>query len=159
MVCAPPKNPFAALFDAPQSLSQAINPWSWWFETVANMNATASDNVNGLINITTYKSSDVDMERRITHEVAGYGSQLKTIENLIEAMLEPLGDFAKTPKQKEALIEFKDMMARISAEKEKQALEQLSPGGVERFIDNLETLKTKDSALYKKVVSRLKEAL
>jgi hypothetical protein len=147
-----PKNPFV-----PEHLQQAINPWSWWFDTA--FNTSASDNQNGLINITTYKSADPSLEHKITHEVAGYGMQLDILEETVEMMLGFLPQSKLSQEQKNIVSEFQGMMEDIKAQKEKAAMEQVSPGGIERLISNLETLKEKDPALYSQVSTRLRDVL
>jgi hypothetical protein len=52
-------------------VTQAINPWSWFFRTVGNQ--------LGLININLGKSSDPELEQRIVNEVGTYGKQLGQI--------------------------------------------------------------------------------
>ncbi|MGH1404826.1 MAG: hypothetical protein ACRBDL_11355 [Alphaproteobacteria bacterium] len=147
-----PKNPFV-----PKSLEQAINPWSWWFDTAFNTHA--SDNQNGLINITTYKSANPSLEHKITHEVAGYGMQLDVLEETVEMMIGFLPKSKLTAEQKKTISRFEKMMSEIRTHKEAAAVEQIISGGLERLISNLEMLKDKDPALYDQVSGRLKEVL
>ncbi|MFC7048690.1 hypothetical protein [Emcibacter nanhaiensis] len=136
---------------APDTLSQAINPWSWMFKS--------SDNSTGLININTYKSGNPTLEHRIIHEVAGYGMQLSAIEALLEVMLQLMPKTELTREQQDKIDEFKGMMEAIRTHKEKSLLEEFSPGGVEELIHRLALLEEKDPGLYEKVVGRLKKVL
>ncbi len=136
---------------APDSLSQAINPWSWMFKT--------SDNTTGLININNYKSGNPKLEHKIVHEVAGYGMQLSTIESALETMLELMPNKKLSAEQQKKVGAFKTMMADIRAHKEKTLLEEFSATGVDGLIDKLLSLKSKDPDLYEKVTERIRKAL
>jgi hypothetical protein len=138
-------------FFAPEHLAQTINPWTWWLK--------ANDNVNGLINITTYKTGDSHTEHKIVQEVAGYGMQLDAIEHVIMLLLTQFSEEALTEKEQHTIIHFKKMMEEITQKKEAIALEQLSNGGVEKLISNLQLLKEKNPTLYEKVAKTLKAAL
>lgn len=142
------KNPFV-----PETLAQAINPWSWWFGTNANQNQ------NGFINVTTYKSGNPKLEQKIIGEVAGYGMQLGMIEDMIEMMIGFLPKSQLNEAQVKTIAKFKDMVAQIEAHKQQVRLEEFSAGGVERLIENLGKLKEQDPQLYDQVSQRLKSVL
>lgn len=141
---------------APENLAQAINPWSWWFEGNANQNG----NQNGFINITTsYKAKNPKLESRIVNEVAGYGMQLGIIEDLLEVMIGFLPKSQLTPEQQKTIEKFKDMTAKIRAEKDNALLEQYAGGGADRMVEDLQELKRKNPALYENVSARLRSIL
>ncbi len=146
------KNPFV-----PENLAQAINPWSWWFDTV--FNTRASDNQNGLINITTYKSANPSLEHKIVHEVAGYGMQLDVIEETMDMMIDFLPKSKLSEEQQRIISEFQGMMAGIKARKDQAAIEHVTSGSLENLISNLQTLKDQDPELYEQVSNRLKAVL
>ncbi|WP_321393754.1 hypothetical protein [Emcibacter sp.] len=136
---------------APDTLSQAINPWSWMFKS--------SDNSTGLININTYKSGNPTLEHRIVHEVAGYGMQLSVIEALLEVMLQLMPERELTREQQDKIDTFKILMEDIRKHKEKTLLEEFSPGGVDELVGRLASLEKQDPGLYERVAERLKKVL
>lgn len=136
----------------PENLAQAINPWSWWFDTNVNQNQ------NGFINVTTYKSGNPKLEASIVNEVAGYGMQLGVIEDMIEMMIGFLPKSQLSPQQAQTIAKFKDMTARIAAHKEKNLLEHFSTDSVDDFVQDLKALKIKNPALYESIAKRLKRA-
>ena len=139
-------------FFSPDNLAQNINPWTWWTKL--------SDNMNGFINIVTYKSNHPETEHRITHEVAGYGMQLDVIENALLAVIGLLSDTNKlSDAQKNAFERFENLMEKIQNHKERIAMEQFHNGGIERLVNELESLKTSDTELYNKISARLKKIL
>lgn len=144
--------PYAPFPQAPKNLQQAINPWSWW------LNASASDNQNSLININNYKGNH-QLEHRITHEVAGYGSQLDAIEQVLSLVLKTLPITNLNDEQKKQISEFNVMMKNIQAEKDKALLEQFSSGGIDHLIEQLNALKDKNPNLYNSVTNRIKDAI
>lgn len=135
----------------PENLAQAINPWSWWLNQ--------SDNTNGFINVTNYKSGNPKLEQKIVGEVAGYGMQLGVVEDTIEMMMAFLPEHKITNAQRKTIEKFKNMVAEIKAAKEKALLEQMSAGGIEKFIDGLEELKKDRPELYARVSARLRQVL
>lgn len=136
---------------APDNLAQAINPWTWWFK--------ATDNVTGLININNYKSANPETERKIIHEVAGYGMQLGAIEDVLEILLQAMPAQKLNPDQEKSIQDFRKMVAEIKDKKEQALVEQMCAGGVDRMIEGLELLKKKHPERYEAVARRLKAAL
>ncbi len=137
----------------PENLDQAINPWSWWFESSANQNQ------NGFINVTNYKSSNPQLEHKIVNEVAGYGMQLGIIEDMLEMMIDFLPKSKLTDEQKKTIERFQSMISEIKAHKEKSALDELGSNGIDGIISALETLKISDPDAYETAVRRLNEVL
>lgn len=136
---------------SPDKLSQAINPWSWWLKL--------TDNVNGLVNIVTYKSNNHDTEQKIVQEVAGYGMQLDSIENVLTILLNHLPKNNLSKEQKEQIDEFHQMLDKIEKAKQDIILEQLSGSNINKFIDNLSLLKEKYPKRYDEIAERLKKFL
>ena len=136
-------------FSAPKELAQTINPWNFWFKQ--------SDNMNGLVNIVTYKSSNPTTEHRITHEVAGYGAQLDVIEELLKTLCNTvLVNTKLSQEQKKTVDDFNHMLSDIQKKKQQIAEEALSTGGINTFLANLKHLKEADKAHYDEVINRIK---
>jgi len=138
---------------APETLAQAINPWSWWLEGNAN------ENQNGFINISNYKSNNPELEQKIVQETAGYGMQLDVIEETMEMMLGFIPKAKITEENAEQIKRFKDMTASIRKQKEKDLLERFSANSIEDLVERLDHLKSEDPALYEDVSKKLKSAL
>lgn len=137
----------------PETLAQAINPWSWW------LSGSANQNQNGFINITTYKAKNPKLEQRIISEVAGYGMQLGIIEDMIAMMIGFLPKSQLAAEQKDTIAAFTKMMEEIKAHKDAARLEEFSAGGVDRLVEGLQALKRDDPALFDRVAARLRDAL
>ena len=145
-------NPFQNPF-VPESLSQAINPWSLWLEGSANQNQ------NGFINVTNYKSGNPKLEQKIVNEVAGYGMQLGIIEDMLEMMIGFLPKSKLTAEQQKTIECFQSMITDIKAHKEKSALDELGSNGIDGIISALETLKQSDPEAYGAAVKKLNRIL
>ena len=78
-------------------VTQAINPWTWWLRLMSQI---------GFININLTKSSDPEMERRITENVAGYGKQLGRVIDVLDALLVNSATTEWSADQKKALGDF-----------------------------------------------------
>lgn len=139
------------LFFAPESLSQAINPWSWWSQ--------CTDNTAGFVNIVNYKTENPTVEKAIVHDVAGYGMQLDAVECALEVVVATLPTQKLTPEQNKAIEKFNAMLADIREKKEKLAADGLCPEKIDKLIDNLRALKDKNPARYESLAGRLKAAL
>lgn len=141
---------------APDNLTQAINPWSWW---LGALNHTLNNNNTSLINVNNYKSGNPPLEEKIVRDVAGYGMQLSRIEEALSAGLSLVSIEKLDPAQQENIRKFEEMLTDIRAQKEADKLARLSPGGIDKFIAELQDIKTSDPALYTRVSEQLKEAL
>lgn len=135
---------------APRSLSQAINPWSWWLD--------ASDNHLSLLTIN-HKSGNPKLEQKIVSEVAGYGMQIDLIEEVLSILVASVPKTAFNRQQRETIAAFEEMMERIRATKQQEADASLSPGGVEKLVDQLGTLKRDHPQQYESIRARLRDAL
>ncbi len=135
----------------PDKLSQVINPWTWWLKL--------TDNVNGLVNIVTYKSNNPDTEQKIIQEVAGYGMQLDAIETVLMIMLEKLPDKDITETEQKQIKDFRKMVYEIQQKKQDILFEQFSAGGINKFLRDLEVLKKEYPKRYAEIKEKLEEKL
>jgi hypothetical protein len=93
----------ASLRLAPESLWQAINPWSFAF----------SGDQLGLVNISIGATRHPDVEREILDEVASYGKQLGHIGDALEVLIDRLDPAPLTQPEKDALAILKGELAAI----------------------------------------------
>lgn len=135
----------------PENLSQAINPWSWW------LNATG--NSASLINISNYKSGNPDLEQKIVRDIAGYGMQLGAIEDVLEILISFLPNNTLDLNQQKKIEKFLEMISRIKAEKRRSLEAQLSPVGLDKLIDEIQTLKLTNPEQYREIIEKLKKVL
>jgi len=141
-----PVSPFQFPFS--DDVTQAINPWTWWLRLMSQV---------GFININMTKSSDPEMERRITENVAGYGKQLGRVIEVLDALLVNSATTGWSADQKKALLDFLEMAKEIAAVKG----DYIAPTrvNVDRFLEGIRHLKEKDRKEYGEVVERLKKEL
>ena len=145
-----PKSTPASPFQFPFSgdVTQAINPWTWWLRLMSQI---------GFININLTKSSDPEMERRITENVAGYGKQLGRVIEVLDALLVNSATAGWSADQKKALVDFLEMAKEIAAVKG----DYIAPTkvNVDRFLEGIRQLKEKDEKEHSEVVERLRKEL
>ena len=141
-----PTSPFQFPFSG--DVTQAINPWTWWLRLMSQV---------GFININLTKSSDPEMERRITENVAGYGKQLGRVIEVLDALLVNSATAGWSADQKKALVDFFEMAKEIAAVKG----DYIAPTkvNVDRFLEGIRHLKEKDEKEYAEVVERLRKEL
>ena len=141
-----PAGPFQFPFSG--DVTQAINPWTWWLRMMSQI---------GFININLTKSSDPEMERRITENVAGYGKQLGRVIEVLEALLANSATAGWSADQKKALGDFFEMAKEIAAVKG----DYIAPTkmNVDRFLEGIRQLEEKDEKEYREVVERLRKEL
>jgi hypothetical protein len=145
-----PKNALTSPFQLPFSgdVTQAINPWTWWLRLMSQV---------GFININLTKSSDPEMERRITENVAGYGKQLGRVIEVLDALLVNSATTGWSADQKKALLDFFEMAKEIAAVKGDYIVP--TKVNVDRFLEGIRHLKEKDEKEYGEVVERLRKEL
>jgi len=141
-----PASPFQFAFSG--DVTQAINPWTWWLRLMSQI---------GFININLTKSSDPEMERRITENVAGYGKQLGRVIEVLEALLANSATTGWSADQNKALGDFLEMAKEIAAVKG----DYITPTkvNVDRFLEGIRHLKEKDENEYGEIVERLRKEL
>ena len=141
-----PASPFQFPFSG--NVTQAINPWTWWLRLMSQV---------GFININLTKSSDPDMERRITENVAGYGKQLGRVIEVLDALLVNSATTGWSADQNKALLDFLEMAKEIAAVKG----DYIAPTkvNVDRFLEGIRQLKETDEKEYGEVVERLRKEL
>lgn len=139
-----PAGPFQFPFSG--DVTQAINPWTWWLRLMSQI---------GFININLTKSSDPEMERRITENVAGYGKQLGRVIEVLEALLAHTDNTGWSADQKKALDDFFEMAKEIAAVKG----DYIAPtkDNVDRFLKGIRQLEEKNEKEYREIVERLRK--
>jgi hypothetical protein len=100
-----PRNDVA--FPLSGDVTQAINPWSWWFKFAGNQ--------VGFINVYEMESSDSEQERKIVEEVASYGKQLGRIVEALSMVLRHESFSGLGPDEKLAKKRFLEMADQIFA--------------------------------------------
>lgn len=88
---------------APETLWQAINPWSFAF---------TGDQV-GLINIAIGETRHPEVERQILDEVGSYGRQLGHIGDALEVLIDHFDASGLGQREKDALAILKGELAEI----------------------------------------------
>jgi ABC-type transporter Mla subunit MlaD len=145
----PEKTP-ASIFEFPSGdVTQMFKSWtSLWSQWMGQF---------GFININLTKSSNPEMERRITENVAGYGKQLGRVIEVLDALLVNSATAGWSADQKKALVDFLDMAKEIAAVKG----DYIAPTkvNVDRFLEGIRQLKEKDEKEYGEVVGRLRKEL
>jgi hypothetical protein len=131
---------------APKTLTQTINPMSWWIGQL------------GFININETSSGDPAIEQQITQEVAGYGRQLGWISEALETVLRHT-DSKKWPKADQAkLDQFKRLVAQVDAVKQGNSAETQG-AQIDRLVAAVEDLKRSDRAVFDTVAIRLRNVI
>jgi ABC-type transporter Mla subunit MlaD len=103
------------------------------------------------------KSSDPEMERRITENVAGYGKQLGRVIEALDALLVNTATAGWSAEQKKALGDFLELAEEIAAVKG----DYIAPttANVDRFLDGIRHLKETDEKQYGAILERLRKEL
>ena len=89
----------------------------------------------GLINISTTRAGDPELERRITQEVASYGRQLGTVLDAVDALIRRQRGETLLPEDERALDVLQELRAQVEELKAHNATES-----AERVIDEGERL-------------------
>jgi hypothetical protein len=89
----------------------------------------------GLINISTTRAGDPELERRITQEVASYGRQLGTVLDAVDALIRHQRGETLPPDDERALDVLQELRAQVEELKAHNATES-----AERVIDEVERL-------------------
>ena len=100
----------AGLRLAPDTLWQAINPWSFAF---------TGDQV-GLINISIGETKHPEVERQVLDEVGSYGRQLGHIGDALEVLIDHFDQAALGQPEKDALAILKGELAEIRKVKRRE---------------------------------------
>ena len=106
----------AGLRLAPDTLWQAINPWSFAF---------TGDQL-GLINISIGETKHPEVEREILDEVGSYGRQLGHLGDALEVLIDHFDQSALGQPEKDALAILKGELAEIRKVK-RRALDEGKP--------------------------------
>ena len=142
-----PRNGIA--FPLSGNVTQAINPWTWWFKFTGNQ--------VGFINVYEMQSSDSEQERKIVEEVASYGKQLGRIVDALSVVLRHERFTDLHPDQELAMKRFLEMADQISALKgDVTAPDEVS---VDRFLARMSRIQRQDLLAYRMLRQRLLEGL
>jgi hypothetical protein len=131
-------------------VTQAINPWSWWLGSLSQQ--------TGFININAAASGDPRLERRIVEEIASYGRQLGWIIEALEVLIERADTAGLGPLERGAFAQIGDLAARIEALKDAPRSASVLRADLERAIEEVRALESRDRRAYRELVARLREA-
>jgi hypothetical protein len=93
-------------------LTQSINPWTWWTNSVGNQ--------FGLININLGKSSDPDLEALILEDVGSYGRQLGQLGDALAVLIRYVNPKDLSTKDQQALDALRFQLDEIKRLKAKR---------------------------------------
>ena len=130
-------------------VTQAINPISWLVKSNAQ---------TGLVNITTGRSDDPALEQRIVGEVASYGRQLGRVIDALCVIVAQLPREGLTRSQRATLSKFTDLAEEIAAVKTETKAARVTEPEIERIIGDIESLRSSDPQLYRRLTGRLRAA-
>jgi hypothetical protein len=131
-------------------VTQAINPWTWWIR---------GSQQAGFININTSRTDDPDLERRIVENVASYGRQLGRLVEAVQVLVTHLPGRADLSVQERAAIEaFTGMAEQIAAVKGAGSGTP-TVAKVDRFLADLDALRTTDPQRYRELADRVRAGL
>lgn len=86
-------------------VTQAINPWTWFFSPRGGQ--------FGIVNINVGRSPDPDLEQQVLEEVGSYGRQLGRIGEALEVLLNHVNLKALDAGERAALEDFQLQMAQV----------------------------------------------
>jgi hypothetical protein len=142
-----PRNGVA--FPLSGNVTQAINPWAWWFKFTGNQ--------VGFINVYEMQSSDSEQERKIVEEVASYGKQLGRIVEALSAVLRHERFTESHLDEEPAIKRFLEMADQISALK--GDVTAPSEAIVDRFLARMSRIRQQDPQSYRMLRQKLLEGL
>ena len=87
------------------SVSQAINPWTWFTKVLGGQ--------FGIININLGKSTDPELEQEILDDVGSYGRQLGQLGDALEAVLWHMKTDSWNDEAKESVTAFRSQIAAV----------------------------------------------
>ncbi len=93
-------------------VTQAINPWTWFFRTVGSQ--------FGLININLGKSSDPVLEEQILNDVGSYGRQIGQIGDALRALVDHVKLDGLKPEEERALKALRYQLDEVDRLKSKR---------------------------------------
>jgi hypothetical protein len=97
-------------------VTQAINPWNWFFSPQASQ--------FGIVNINVGRSADPGLEEQILDEVGSYGRQIGRIGDALEVLLKHVDLGALPAGDRVALDDFKLQVAQVRRLKLKRRRER-----------------------------------
>lgn len=131
-------------------VSQIINPWTIWLKSLNQQ--------LGFININNINSGDSEIERKIVEDVASYGRQLGWIMEVLDLVVSRSKFNNLTEEERASLHQFSDLIKRIEEIKQDSKPPALTFGNLDRIINDIHAMKTKDEKTYEEMVSRIKDA-
>jgi hypothetical protein len=131
-------------------VSQIINPWTFWLKSLNQQ--------LGFININNINSGDSEIERTIVEDVASYGRQLGWIMEVLDLIVSRSKFNDLTEEERASLQQFSNLIKRIEEVKQDSKPPALTFGNLDRIINDIRVMKTKDEKIYEEMVSRIKDA-
>ena len=132
-------------------VTQDINPWTWWIRTL--------NQPFGFVNINTYQSSDLETERRIVGDVAGYGRQLGRVMDALDVAVGHLDSNTLSNSERAAIEDFRELHQKIQRVKDDVRDERLSPSNLRRLIADLTALKETNPDGYERIAATLRAVI
>jgi hypothetical protein len=139
----PTRGPFSG------DVTQAINPWSWWFR---------GSQQTGFININNTRTDNPELERRIVEDVASYGRQLGRIIEALQVVVAHLPAEELTPAERDAVRSFTQLAEGIAAVTAAAAPSPPTVAKLDRCLADIEALKSTDPDRYADLVARIRSA-
>ena len=139
-----------ANFSLPLS-GDVTQAWQFWLKSLSQQ--------TGFININQTVSSDPELEKKITGEVAGYGKQLGILIDLVALLACELDGKDLDAEQSQSIKKFKDLEQSIRRVKWEHGQTGLSADLVDKLMDDLHTMKKADPEAYDTILARLQKGL
>ncbi len=118
------------------------------------VNTASAEGQFGFININQMQSTDIDLEKNITENVAGYGKQLGRIVNALRIVVEHSQFTGLMEDEQAALRKFSHMVEEIDAVRRIHAAPMNET--VERIVENILHLREHDPTTYEQILDRLR---
>jgi hypothetical protein len=96
-------------------VTQAINPWNWFFSPRGGQ--------FGIVNINVGQSADPGLEEEILDQVGSYGRQLGRIGEALEVLLNHVDLRVLAAREREAVEDFQLQMAQVRRLKRRRGRE------------------------------------
>ncbi len=128
---------------------QAINPWSW---------AASIMQQAGFININNFESSAPNVEKDIIENIAGYGKQIDSLNQLMDIVLSKIDTSNLTEEQTRAMTTFQQTQYKIQCLKESRK-KDLTILDMEKIAEKLTAVKTENNEKFQQLFKILTDAV
>lgn len=129
---------------------QNINPWKFW---------TQFSQQAGFININNIQAGDVDLERKIIENVAGYGRQLGILMDFMAVLAQTKSEGDFQGQDLLAFKQFQKLIREINHEKARHHRSTATEKGVDRLLEDMKSLKEQNDKTYNELSKRLLQGL